>query len=264
MSGHEMLFPRAGAFVKHSGREQIVADPNHVLFFNDGELYRASHPSHEGDDFTTFFFAAETLIGILSLYEPAVQDRRDRPFKISYCQVTPQLQLQHQFLRQLLNDPAIDSLRVDELALDLFHKIVRSGFGQRGVTAARRRVATIGARRELVGAVKTLLAGEPEAGFSLQKLAGSVYSSPFHLARLFRAETGLTIHQYQIRLRLILALDRLAERPRDLTELAFELGFSSHSHFTAAFRKTFGITPSVFSQTANTSRLRKMSNILTA
>jgi AraC-like DNA-binding protein len=30
----------------------------------------------------------------------------------------------------------------------------------------------------------------------------------------------------------------------DLTELGFDLGFSSHSHFTSAFRETFGRTPS--------------------
>jgi AraC family transcriptional regulator len=31
---------------------------------------------------------------------------------------------------------------------------------------------------------------------------------------------------------------------RELTAVAFDLGFSSHSHFTASFRRTFGAAPS--------------------
>ena len=40
----------------------------------------------------------------------------------------------------------------------------------------------------------------------------------------------------------------LAELPRrdDLTALALDLGFSSHSHFTAAFRRAFGRPPAEF------------------
>ncbi len=264
INGHEMLFPRAGVFVKHSGREQIVADPNHVLFFNHGELYRASHPHHGGDDFTTFFFDSETLTEILSLYEPAASDRRETPFKISQCQVTPQLQLEHQRLRLQLKNEKSNSLLIEETALDLFHQIVRRGFAQQNAAKpSKRRETTVKARRELIEAVKLLLARELENSVSLQQVARSVYSSPFHLARLFQAETNLTIHQYQIRLRLILALERLAEQPRNLTHLALELGFSSHSHFTAAFRKTFGISPSAFSQIATVAKVREMRKILT-
>jgi AraC-like DNA-binding protein len=39
------------------------------------------------------------------------------------------------------------------------------------------------------------------------------------------------------------ALDRIADGCTDLTGLALDLGFSSHSHFTATFRKHLGITP---------------------
>jgi AraC-like DNA-binding protein len=48
----------------------------------------------------------------------------------------------------------------------------------------------------------------------------------------------------------------LAELPHadDLTALALDLGFSSHSHFSAVFRRTFGLTPSRFSAVAVESR----------
>jgi AraC family transcriptional regulator len=44
--------------------------------------------------------------------------------------------------------------------------------------------------------------------------------------------------------RLLLALERLEDGERDLSRLALDLGYSSHSHFTAAFRRSFGTPPS--------------------
>jgi len=48
-----------------------------------------------------------------------------------------------------------------------------------------------------------------------------------------------------VRLRLARALDVIGGY-EDLTALGLDLGFSSHSHFTAAFRETYGRTPSQF------------------
>jgi AraC-like DNA-binding protein len=48
-----------------------------------------------------------------------------------------------------------------------------------------------------------------------------------------------------MRLRLARALDLLS-RYEDLTTLSMDLGFSSHSHFTAAFRRAYGRTPAQF------------------
>jgi AraC-like DNA-binding protein len=77
---------------------------------------------------------------------------------------------------------------------------------------------------------------------SLGEVAGRLHTSEFHLARLFRAHTGFTLHGYRNQLRLRLALERIPAED-DLTALAHELGFSSHSHFTDAFRALFGAPP---------------------
>jgi AraC family transcriptional regulator len=67
--------------------------------------------------------------------------------------------------------------------------------------------------------------------------------SPFHLAHLFRDDTGLSVHQYLLRLRMALALRRLGDDETSLSRLALDLGFSSHSHFTACFRRQFNASP---------------------
>ena len=66
-----------------------------------------------------------------------------------------------------------------------------------------------------------------------------------YLTQVFQQVEGLPLYRYQLRLRLARALDLIAGH-EDLSGLAHDLGFSSHSHFTAAFRQAFGLTPSEF------------------
>jgi AraC-like DNA-binding protein len=74
-------------------------------------------------------------------------------------------------------------------------------------------------------------------------VARAACASPDHLTRIFRRETGSTLHGYLVRLRLAVALDAVIETEVDLTELAFDLGFASHSHLTYAFRRRYGVPP---------------------
>jgi AraC-like DNA-binding protein len=56
--------------------------------------------------------------------------------------------------------------------------------------------------------------------------------------------TGETIGRYLLRLRLAIAIQRLADGEDDLMKLACDLGFAHHSHFSARFRAVFGLSPS--------------------
>ncbi|RIX84104.1 helix-turn-helix domain-containing protein [Acidovorax cavernicola] len=77
---------------------------------------------------------------------------------------------------------------------------------------------------------------------SLDELAEAVSRSPFHLARRFRQQTGLSLHQYRQHLRLASAMERLADGERDLAGLAHDLGYCSQSHLGAVFRQAVGVT----------------------
>ena len=85
----------------------------------------------------------------------------------------------------------------------------------------------------------------PEGRLSLAEIAAGLDVSPIHLTQSFKRSEGMPLYRYQTLLRLGRALERLPER-EDITDLAFELGFSSHSHFTAVFRSEVGMTPSHF------------------
>ena len=113
-------------------------------------------------------------------------------------------------------------------------------------------------------AAKTFLASSLGERVTLDDVARAVHTSPFHFTRIFQERVGVPVHRYLTRLRLRAALERLAEGEDDLTALALDLGFSSHSHFADSFRKEFGKTPSEVRRLSSRRALREMRKILEA
>ncbi|NJL26850.1 MAG: helix-turn-helix transcriptional regulator, partial [Thermoanaerobaculia bacterium] len=108
-----------------------------------------------------------------------------------------------------------------------------------------------------VEAARALLVEHYHEPLQLEDVASAAGISPFHLCRLFKRSTGLPIHRYLTRLRLATALERVVEGCTDLADLAFELGFSSHSHLSSAFRKELGLAPSEVRRQTEPSRPRR-------
>jgi AraC family transcriptional regulator len=88
------------------------------------------------------------------------------------------------------------------------------------------------------------IAAAPQRADTLADIAAAAHCSPFHLARVFRQRTGHSLHAHRTRLRMDMALMRIQEGEQNLSGLAFDLGYASHSHFTSVFRRHFGVTPS--------------------
>lgn len=98
----------------------------------------------------------------------------------------------------------------------------------------------------LVRAVKNLIASGATQ-LSLAEIAACVKASPTYLTAAFRRHEGMSIGRYQRRLRLGRALLDLPNT-EDLAALALDLGFSSHAHFSSAFRAACGESPSQYRQ----------------
>lgn len=96
----------------------------------------------------------------------------------------------------------------------------------------------------LVRQLRQYLSQHLGAGERLSDIADSLGYSEGHLSRCFKDELGVTIHAYRHELRMRVALELLPFRTGELSDLAVELGYASHSHFTARFLRTFGMTPS--------------------
>jgi len=78
---------------------------------------------------------------------------------------------------------------------------------------------------------------------TIEKLASLVNISPFYFARLFKATTDLSPHKFVVKHRLERAKALLRDTPLSIAQVAFDVGFSSQSHLTTAFRKEVGATP---------------------
>lgn len=151
--------------------------------------------------------------------------------------------------RAALDAGELDRLALEEAVLGLLPPMGPAG--KAGTAVLTRHMEQVGqaarggARtHRAVERARELLAAEPAADRSLHELAAAVACSPFHLARCFRRATGVGLHAYRTRLRMALALQRLADGEQALIQLALDLGYASHSHFSAVFRAFHGVPPS--------------------
>jgi AraC family transcriptional regulator len=81
---------------------------------------------------------------------------------------------------------------------------------------------------------------------SLASVAAQSGLSMFHFARMFKQATGLTPHQYILRSRLTQAKQLLTTSSDPVADVAYRVGFYDQSHFTAHFKRAFGLTPRIF------------------
>jgi AraC-like DNA-binding protein len=235
-SATHLIFPYRGAFVRHLGRDEAVAEANQMLFFNAFEGYRVSHPV-PGGDASLDLVAEETTLRELA--PPALlQNSADLKFRMQRLRIDPRAQALVALLRHSLHAGTAEPLEAESLALTL----VGRALGPRSTRAAGGSLP----RRRLVDRAKLVLAADLSRRWTLAEIAAEVGGgSPVYLTQAFQQVEGLPLYRYQLHLRLARALDLLA-RYEDLSALSLDLGFSSHSHFSAAFQRTYGRTPSEF------------------
>jgi len=262
---NNIVLLRHGAFSKHFGRRGVTADVNHAVFFSQGSTYRVSHPADCGDRGTVFVAAPRVLHDIVRELDPSLDDHPDRPFPFVTGPCDPSVFWRHRELVLRLerseSEPP-EPMWADVTALQLVTDVLEAAFARHGVPRRHRRNGTDADHADRTEAAKRYLAGKLGDRVTLDEVARAVHASPFHLARVFRQRTGMPVHRYLTRLRLRAALDRLADGANDLTALALELGFSSHSHFADAFRREFGRPPSAVRRAAGRRTLREMSKNL--
>ncbi len=207
-----LVMPRQGAFAYHfSQRDEIVADANTAIALHPQMEFKVSHPIDGGDSCTVFEFADDAALGTLRGAVPASA-----------------LAL---FAGRLarLHAGGSEALVIEERVLACIDAL-----------AAPRRAAV---RSTIVECAKATIARDPFDDRSLAEIAQEVGASPYHLTRVFRRATGLSLHAYRMQLRLQHGLER-ASAGESLARVAVDCGFAHHSHFTAAFRKHFGAVPS--------------------
>jgi AraC-like DNA-binding protein len=233
-----VVFPRRPVVIRHLGREPVLATPNHAMLYNAEQAYRRQLHGDRGDESVFVALPNESLERLAAEGAP-VLDGGTR-IRVTHLPTDRRTYLlQHLLVRHLHAHPA-DLLGAEEAATRLALRALAGPLPRRMATRAR----TASAHERLAEAAKSELAADLAANVTLGELAARLHTSPFHLARVFRAQTGFTLAGYRQALRLRTALEQLPMTERDLMTLALDLGFASHSHFTASFTREYGVPPS--------------------
>lgn len=174
--------------------------------------------------------------GLMDCFEKADKDGRQR--------ITPDDEQQERLAAALEDYEA--AMRDEELGAEairdtqmvkllvLINRIYASGS-----TAPDRAEAT---RDPKIGAVLSYINENLGRELSVDELAEQAYLSRYHFMRLFKAQTGSTVHAYVRQKRLLYAA-RLIREGESAARAAAESGFSDYSAFHRAFRECFGISP---------------------
>ena len=216
----ELIFVRRGAFKLVTRRGERVVTPNEVLLLPAGATYSVAHPVSGGDDCTIDAFRGRI------------------PRERIHAALAPAaLFREHIAVFESVARGKASPLETEERLAT----IVSSALGFFGPTDDTLRCDMKHVRR-----AQEIIAAHFVEDLPLATIGELCETSPFHLSRLFRRVTGTSMHRYQTTLRLRHAARELLRGAGDITALALDTGFSSHSHFTSAFRREFGVPPALF------------------
>lgn len=237
----EINLHRRGWHVRSIARQRYFIDPLHHSLWPADCGFRLSNNTAHPQAATLLFLTHELLeeaiapidgAGIASLRRLRTSPAHWRSSELTACHA------------RLLGTASEDRLAVEEQSLALICRVVAEAAGA-GAAGSRspspRRVATIDSARSYI------LSHYREA-LSLSSIAAAAGVAPSTLCASFAGVVGMPVWRYVQRLRLQDAALALGEGVTDLSRLALDLGFSSHSHFAQAFRAHFGRTPSQFRQ----------------
>lgn len=234
-SATHLVFPYRGVFVRHVGRNDAVAEANQLLFFNEAEAYRISHPVDGGDACLDLVVEEAQLLELVP--KEQLRSGATPAFRRQRRRIDPRAQALVALLRHSLSRNIAETLEAETLALTL----VRRSLGERTSHVA----GPSPGRQKLVDRAKLVLSSDLSRRWTLAEIAAEVGVSPVYLTQMFQQVEAMPLYRYHLRLRLARALDLLG-RYDNLTTLGMDLGFSSHSHFSSAFRLVYGRTPAEF------------------
>jgi AraC-like DNA-binding protein len=233
------VFPRTAVEIQHEHERAFVANPNTVTFYNKGQAYARNAINNEGDRCDWFGVSAEIARDVVRSYEPAVDNRPERPFRFTrgFAEASTYL-AQRRVFNCVAAGMQEEPLEIEEAVVSLLDQVMSAAHKR------RREPRTSRSARELVHSVEKMLSEHWQEGLTLDAIASEVGLSVYHLCRVFRETTGMSQHQYRLGLRARRSLEMVEESKGGLVDIALENGFCTHSHFSASFRNEFGMTPS--------------------
>jgi AraC-like DNA-binding protein len=246
-----IAFHRTSVKLKIGAGDAEVATPNNVSFYNIGETYSREAIGAGGDDCDWIALTPSFLREICASVGYPKDAADAKLFPRSFSPLNPRAFYAQRKLFAMASNPktAMNSTHIEDCVADLLRIILKDamGFWREDARMRRHPRYTCHRRRlQIIEDAKMVLAREYWTDLSLADLAQQLYCSAAHLSRIFRGATGFKLSDYRQELRLRKGLFLLEESRLEIGNIAIHLGFASHSHFTSAFHRRFGVNPSDF------------------
>jgi AraC-like DNA-binding protein len=236
-------FPNRALWIQPEHHPAFVADSTKVTLYGPHDEFERRGIDPAGGDADWIAFSPAIVEQVFVGMSLLRRGRDDVSFDRPYVNATASTLLAHRGLRDAVRYGSRDLVFVEESAIALLATVLAASDYEDTKPVTREC-----SRRhyDLVQDTCAYLNRTFKRNQSLSTIATAVGTSVFHLCRVFRRLTGRTIHGYRNELRLRAAVGSLENSDLDLLTIAVACGYSGHSHFTAAFRHTFGLTPSRF------------------
>ena len=226
----------SGTLGYRSERGSSLLSSGMLLLGNVGHAFECSHEHGEGDRCLSFQFDPD-------LFERIAEDVRAPKPAFDRDRLPPSRALAPTFARAGLMVDRGDSC--EEIALDLAGAVLRMACGRPLDTPS-----TSSRDRARIARVLNQIQSGVGEEYSLSELARTAGLSRYHFLRTFTRVTGVTPHQWLMRMRLRDAAEMLATTRAPVTEVALDVGFADLSNFIRSFRAEFGVSPSRYRLTA--------------
>ena len=218
---HSLVFTDAGEWSLHGSRSSTVVNERTLVAGVTAEHYSCTHAR-----------GAHNECLVVAISTDALEDDSLPLFRSPLLSATPGILAHKRAILACESDPE----RLESLAFSLFDLTSReSGFGDARGT---RDVRMIYAKR--------LMQELSDRPVTMAEIAHELHLSRFTLARRFRAAVGVSPHAYLSSLRIDRARRQLVTTKLSVDEIAQRNGYCSIAHFSSAFHRIVGCSPTTF------------------
>jgi AraC-like DNA-binding protein len=232
--------------IRHYGNVYRVRNHQHNVVYTPGV-----NNTFENDDLTTETFVVQFLPDVflriaegandtLKHFAEAVLDRRAVVLSPTSLPITPAIQ---RVIHDVIHCPYTGSLKKVFLLSKALEILVLQAEDFHRVAQSAERYSKDQRDRDKIIDAMEYVKGHPQSPPSLTELSRIVGLNEYKLKRGFKEMFHQTVFGFLADYRLELARQYLNDTGRTISDIAFELGYSSPQHFSYAFKKKYGASP---------------------
>lgn len=230
---HCVALVAGGAFTYRSGQGRAMMTPGALLLGNRGACFECGHEHGRGDRCISFHFSADRWQGLIE----ELQGGRGTAFVAPKLPPRQDLAPLYADAESACHEP--DQHMLEETGLRLAAAALVGG--------DRHALPKITSRdqKRVVEAIR-LIEQEADRPITLDGMASTASTSPFHFLRVFRQIAGMTPYQFVLKTRLHRAAIKLRTSDEAISTIALDAGFNDLSTFNRRFRRVMGAAPGAY------------------